>query len=549
MINSDALSAPLQPFEKIGVCFSGGGYRATAFSLGVLAYLNRISLDNKPLLEKVIAVSSVSGGTITAATFAASQSRGDSFDTFYTKLYSFLKEDKLVDEATAKFMDNEIWKTTTRSRSIINGFALTYFERLVGESFDVLNPLNIKGHLKYVSFNATEFTFGLAFRFQNVNKFGNYQLNCKQLEEVKGDLRIADAIASSSCFPGGFDPMIFPNDYIEDHNSQAYLNLVKVDNFKNGVGIMDGGIVDNQGIGSMVNFDKSSQEGFPLDLLIVNDVDGFVMTPWVPYDSSGKHTKNESLASFIAGWLGNVQMKPIYWIGLLFGVIGTIVFYKMNCPVASLLSAIVIGAFSILTALGLFGDKLVKKLKAKALDKFQAIVPHSLLTDIEKFAQLEVSLVEKMVKNRFSSAMLMINEIFLRQIRRMNFNLFYASPRFLNRRITSMVYQLNGQQNTLGDGKQKEKAEKIKISDLIQKSALIASKMPTTLWWDAKDLEVQRQENLIACGQFTTCYNLIKYIQDLPQEYHTERIKNLEKALLEDWSKFEQNPLVFVVEG
>ena len=187
MSYSSDVAESFKPFKSIGVCFSGGGYRATAFSLGVLDYLNRIEFEGKPLLDNVIALSSVSGGTITAGLFAASNSKGDSFDTFYSKLYSFLKEDKLVDEATTRFMDDEYWKTTTRSRSVINGFALTYHEKLVAESFKDLKPEKIKGHLKYVCFNATEFSYGLTFRFQNVNKFGNYELKGDQLQAVLED--------------------------------------------------------------------------------------------------------------------------------------------------------------------------------------------------------------------------------------------------------------------------------------------------------------------------------------------------------------------------
>ncbi|WP_191321972.1 hypothetical protein [Algoriphagus aquimarinus] len=52
MAQSADISERLKPFKSIGVCFSGGGYRATAFSLGVLDYLNRIELEGKPLLEK-----------------------------------------------------------------------------------------------------------------------------------------------------------------------------------------------------------------------------------------------------------------------------------------------------------------------------------------------------------------------------------------------------------------------------------------------------------------------------------------------------------------
>ena len=458
-----------------------------------------------------------------------------------------------MDEATAKFMDYEFWKTTSRSRSIINGFALTYYEKLVGESFDALRAENQKGHLKYVCFNATEFTYGLAFRFQNVNWFGNFKLHCKELQAVLGDIRIADAIASSSCFPGGFDPMIFPNDYIENHASRGYVDLVSQPNFTYGVGVMDGGIVDNQGIGSMVNFDKGSNAGFPLGLMLVNDVDGYVMPPWVPADgASNAKSSKESFSDYVAGWLGYFQMKPIYWIGLLVGVLGLIsasvlnVFFDRVWTLLYVVSSSIIGAFGMLTGLGLLGGYVVRKLKGKVIGELEATVPHDLLDDVEKFVQLDISIVKKMIKNRWTSAWLMINEIFLRQIRRLNFDLLYSSPEFINRRITSMVYQLNGKQNTLGKAKQKEKAEEITISKRIRQSALIASMMPTTLWWDAKDLKVRRQENLIACGQFTTCYNLIKYIQDLPEEYQTEKVKMLEKVLVKDWKKFEDDPLLFV---
>ena len=40
-----------QPFENIGLCFSGGGYRATFFALGVVSYLDLISYKNESLLK------------------------------------------------------------------------------------------------------------------------------------------------------------------------------------------------------------------------------------------------------------------------------------------------------------------------------------------------------------------------------------------------------------------------------------------------------------------------------------------------------------------
>src|SRR5688500_342236 len=51
--------------EGIALCLSGGGYRAMLFHVGVLWRLNEIGL-----LPKIKRISSVSGGSITAAVLA-----------------------------------------------------------------------------------------------------------------------------------------------------------------------------------------------------------------------------------------------------------------------------------------------------------------------------------------------------------------------------------------------------------------------------------------------------------------------------------------------
>ena len=53
---------PARPEEGIALCLSGGGYRAMLFYLGALWKLNEIGY-----LKKMARVSSVSGGSITAA--------------------------------------------------------------------------------------------------------------------------------------------------------------------------------------------------------------------------------------------------------------------------------------------------------------------------------------------------------------------------------------------------------------------------------------------------------------------------------------------------
>jgi hypothetical protein len=42
-------------------------------------------------------------------------------------------------------------------------------------------------------------------------------------------------------------------------------------------------------------------------------------------------------------------------------------------------------------------------------------------------------------------------------------------------------------------------------------SAKIAREMGTTLLFSEKDKKVERLKNLVSCGQFTACYNLLVY--------------------------------------
>ncbi len=118
-----------------------------------------------------------------------------------------------------------------------------------------------------------------------------------------------------------------------------------------------------------------------------------------------------------------------------------------------------------------------------------------------------------------------------------------------NRRITTLIYELTKEQYQKGDSDEKEMDIKEELinepSELIYKSAKIACEMDTTLWFTEKDREVSRLKNLVACGQFTACYNLLKYCMDLKKSE-----VNVDAILLDqmigifqaDWNKFIKDP-------
>ena len=61
--------------KRIGLALSGGGYRAAAYHIGALRALHKLGV-----LGKVDVISSVSGGSITAASYALHEGNYERFE-------------------------------------------------------------------------------------------------------------------------------------------------------------------------------------------------------------------------------------------------------------------------------------------------------------------------------------------------------------------------------------------------------------------------------------------------------------------------------------
>lgn len=81
----------------------------------------------------------------------------------------------------------------------------------------------------------------------------------------------------------------------------------------------------------------------------------------------------------------------------------------------------------------------------------------------------------------------------------------------------------------------------------MQKITIAAANMPTTLWFDnSSDMQ-----NLIACGEYSICYNLIDYIirrYGQQKSKYPILIKAMFNRLVEDWKKFERDPIMMTKE-
>src|SRR5690606_18169445 len=97
------------PFEKIAMGMSGGGYRAGAFHLGALSYLNKLEYNGTSLLSHIKMISTVSGGSITGIVYVIQKQEGKSFEEIYQFLLKKLKSIDLVQEGIKKLNPDAIW--------------------------------------------------------------------------------------------------------------------------------------------------------------------------------------------------------------------------------------------------------------------------------------------------------------------------------------------------------------------------------------------------------------------------------------------------------
>ncbi|NJK52252.1 MAG: patatin-like phospholipase family protein [Leptolyngbyaceae cyanobacterium SU_3_3] len=92
-----------------------------------------------------------------------------------------------------------------------NVYADTFLKSPQGIPYTLRTILDSKISVEEIAFNATEFRTGVAFRFQKSTNdsalIGNGNVSIPK--ESAKDIRLADIVAASSCFPGGFEPMDF----------------------------------------------------------------------------------------------------------------------------------------------------------------------------------------------------------------------------------------------------------------------------------------------------------------------------------------------------
>ena len=149
---------------------------------------------------------------------------------------------------------------------------------------------------------------------------------------------------------------------------------------------------------------------------------------------------------------------------------------------------------------------------------------------------LRVSTLIDMMSVRLSSTWALTGTIFLNRIRSLGYSLRENRKGVKDLIIKNEIYGIVEQEN---------KASKHAPSAQMLAVAQRASTMETQLWYDDDD----QLKDLVACGQFTTCYNLLEYVDRLRKARGQDDLKAALYSKFEsDWNVLKTDPFVLIDE-
>jgi predicted acylesterase/phospholipase RssA len=189
---------PGKPFVLLA--FSGGGTRAAAFAFGLMEALEKVeytpkgSTESRKLLDDVEIISSVSGGSFTAAYYALFPKH------FFNDFPKEVLYRNIQGELVMKLFNPYNWfRLVSPDFSRIDMAAEYYDKEIFHEKTfaDILKQP--KGSIPFLMLNATDISITHRFEFTQ----DQFDLLCSDLSGVS----VARAVAASSNFPVAFAPL------------------------------------------------------------------------------------------------------------------------------------------------------------------------------------------------------------------------------------------------------------------------------------------------------------------------------------------------------
>lgn len=230
------LPEPTGERAGLGLCLSGGGFRAALFHLGAVRRLNELGI-----LTKLDTLSNVSGGSILGA-YLADRIRpwpqsGTVLPDWEERLSGPFRKFTARNLRTGPILKRLLPWNWIRTSTGVEALAAAYRERLTAM---LLRDLPERPNF---IFGATDMAFGVNWVFERT-RMGDYLAG--YMEPPK-DWPLARSVAASSCFPPVFNPLrlsIRP----EDLKGGTMPRGPERDEILSDLRLTDGGNYDNMGL-------------------------------------------------------------------------------------------------------------------------------------------------------------------------------------------------------------------------------------------------------------------------------------------------------------
>jgi NTE family protein len=178
---------------------SGGGTRAAALATGALRGLQAATFaDQTPLAGEIDILSSVSGGSVTAAYFAR-----HGYDGLAQLEHDFLRQDIIGDLFAAGLNPINLARLPTPSYARIDWLIAAFRKRLFAQDVRYRALLQNQTNQPYLILNAGDVTAETPFPFTQ----DRFDLICSDLL----DMELSQAVAASAAFPGALTALTLTN--------------------------------------------------------------------------------------------------------------------------------------------------------------------------------------------------------------------------------------------------------------------------------------------------------------------------------------------------
>jgi len=242
---------------RVGVCLSGGGFRASLYGLGVLRYL-----AESGVLGATEVLSGVSGGSVAAAAAMTAPSSNRFVQEVYKPFVTAVSSQNLRNRAMTRWARSRLGRHG-RPRNLVLSDVLA---EALYPSLGTLRELPSRPQLVIT---ATDLASGRAFRFSQ-EFLGNYDWG---YAPPPPHLRVATAVAASVAVPIVFPPLQMPT-----------RGLGLSEHVPDRLSITDGGVYDNLGVEWFQGWGSGRPaSAVPADFLVVVNASGPLIRSTKPY--------------------------------------------------------------------------------------------------------------------------------------------------------------------------------------------------------------------------------------------------------------------------